>query len=259
MQTTTHHRSLVFAVIFNYTIHFTQSYIIMGWAETWHDILSGGNQRWKVDYVDAKRIALEHIIQHHHHHDNNEPLHILCPLAGDDPFVHYAWSRGHIVTAIDIVPDALKAMRNLFGSDAEDDWSMSMEDEVGGRTVVLKHKSERVTIIEGDILTRRTALHQSFDVVYDKDSFGAMALPDRSKFCERISEYMKDDGTLYVEVKMKDGGRESGGPPFHFEKEDLIQNFGTCYDYVSSLGEVYSLNIPGMKQTGHILRRSLRR
>jgi len=60
-----------------------------------------------------------------------------------------------------------------------------------------------------------------------------MALPDRSKFCERISEYMKDDGTLYVEVKMKDGGRESGGPPFHVEKEDLIQNFGKYHDYVS--------------------------
>ena len=70
---------------------------------------------------------------------------------------------------------------------------------------------------------------------------------------------LKDDGTLYVEVKMKDGGRESGGPPFHFEKEDLIQNFGKYHDYVSSLGEVYSLNIPGMKQKGHILRRSLRR
>ena len=90
----------------------------MGWAETWSDILSGGNQLWKVDNVDAKRIALEHILQHHHHH-SNEPMHILCPLSGDDPFVHYAWSRGHIVTAIDIVPDALKAMRKLFGSDTD--------------------------------------------------------------------------------------------------------------------------------------------
>lgn len=259
--TTTHHRSLalLFAIIFNHTIHFNQSFIIMGWAETWNDILSGGNQRWKVDNVNAKRIALEHILQHHHQHNNN-PMHILCPLAGDDPFMHYAWSRGHIVTAIDIVPDALKAMRSLFGSDTGD-WSMSImdKDNNGGSSVVWKHKSERVTIIEGDILTKRTALHQTFDVVYDKDSFGAMALPDRTKFCERISEYMKDSGTLYVEVKMKDGGRESGGPPYHVEKEDLIQSFGNYFDYVSSLGEVYSLNIPGMKQTGHILRRSLRR
>jgi len=262
MQTTTHNRSLVlaFAVICNYTIHFTQSYVIMGWAETWSDILSGGNQLWKVDNVDAKRIALDHILQHHHHHNNNEPMHILCPLSGDDPFVHYAWSRGHIVTAIDIVPDALKAMRKLFGSDTH--WSMSMEEDenkYGSSSVVWKHKSERVTIIEGDILTNRPALHQSFHVVYDKDSFGAMALHDRTKFCERISEYMKDGGTLYVEVKMKDGGRESGGPPYHVEREDLIKYFGTYFDYVSSLGEVYGLNIPGMKQTGHILRRSLRR
>ncbi|KAL3773369.1 hypothetical protein ACHAW5_006459 [Stephanodiscus triporus] len=245
-------------LIINTNIIYAQSFVIMAsWAQTWADILNGGPKRWKVDDVDAKRAALSHIVQHSPNVDGR-PMRILCPLAGDDPFVHYAWGQGHDVTAIDIVPDALRAMRGLFGHDM-DEWSS--EGDGGNSGAVWKHKSGRATLLEGDILSNRPELLRSFDVIYDKDSFGALALDDRPKFCERISEFVKDGGTLYVEVKIKDEGRESGGPPYHVEKEDLMEptNFGGCFEYVCSLGEVYCLNMGGMKQTGHVLRRAPRR
>ncbi|KAL3809099.1 hypothetical protein ACHAXA_010620 [Cyclostephanos tholiformis] len=272
------------------------------WTKAWTDILNGGSKRWKVDDIDAKRRALSRIVEHQYRHGTiiipptNEvddvvvdvahlpKLRILCPLAGDDPFVHYAWSQGHDVTAIDIVPDALGVMRGMFGDDA-DDWSSSTkasatalveeEEEEGerggdgennddgndGTTVVWKHKSGRATLLEGNVLTRRPELTNSFDAVYDKDSFGALSLTDRRAFCTRISDYIKDGGTLYVEVKYKDQGRGSGGPPYHVEKEDLMDpsNFGISFEYVRFLGEVYPLNVDGMKQTGHILKRASRR
>jgi hypothetical protein len=269
------------------------SFVIMAsWAKAWTDIMNGGSKRWKVDDIDAKRCALSRIVEYHRRRDgdggtnppatkevdgdvdddvNRRMLRILCPLAGDDPFVHYAWSLGHDVTAMDIVPDALGIMRGMFGDD-EDDWSSSSlagtaasgggnnDDVIDGATVVWKHKSGRATLLEGDALTFRPGLANAFDAVYDKDSFGALSIHDRRMFCERVSEYVKDGGVLYVEVKNKDGGRDSGGPPYHVEMEDLMEpdNFGTSFEYVRYLGEVYALNVDGMKQTGHVLRRSRR-
>ena len=218
------------------------------------------SQRWKVDDLDAKKQALASIEEHSS--QDGQPMRILCPLAGDDPFVHYAWSQGHDVTAIDIVPAALKAMRSQFGD--FDDWTSesSTRNSVLMRNseTVWKHKLGRATLYEGDVIMKRPELLNSFDAIYDKDSFGALTLDVRSKFCERMSEYIKDGGTLYVEVKNKESGRQHG-PPFHVEKTDLMEatNFGSSFDYVVGLGEVYPLKIMGVKQIGHMLRRVSRR
>ena len=222
----------------------------MTWKATWQDILSGGAQRWKVDDISAKQIALGHILDH----TDKESLKILCPLAGDDRFVHYAWSQGHDVTAIDIVPEALEAMRRQFGN--ADDWSSSTTDE----GTVWKHKSGRASLYEGDMMMKRSSLLNSFDAIYDKDSFGALTLDLRSKFCERLSDYIKDDGTLYIEVKNKQSDRDQG-PPFHVETQDLMEetNFGRCFQHIVSLGEVYQLSMPTATQTGHVLRRLARK
>lgn len=214
--------------------------------------MSGGSGRWKVDDIGAKKKALAHIVEHS---PTNGPLRILCPLAGDDPFVHYAWSQGHDVTAIDIVPDALKAMRSQFGD--MEDWTSESETESEKEIgVVWKHNSGRATLFQGDVLMKRPELVNSFDAVYDKDSFGALSLDMRSPFCDRLSEFTKDGGTIYIEVKNKESGREFG-PPFHVEKHHLIEPaiFGTNFEHVSSLGEVYPLSGPMMKQMGHVLRR----
>jgi hypothetical protein len=224
--------------------------LAMTWKATWQDILSGGAQRWRVDDIQAKQIALGHILDH----TDKKSLKILCPLAGDDRFVHYAWSQGHTVAAIDIVPEALEAMRFQFGD--SEDWSSSTTDD----GIVWKHKSGRALLYEGDMMKKRTSLVNTFDAIYDKDSFGALTLDLRAKFCERLSDYIKDNGTLYIEVKNKNSGRDQG-PPFHVEKQDLMEesNFGRCFEHMVSLGEVYALNMPTAIQTGHVLRRLVRK
>lgn len=226
------------------------------WKDTWSDILNGGPKRWKVDDIEAKQKALTHITDATTS-SSDTPLRILCPLAGDDQFVHYAWSQGHDVTAIDLVPAALKAMRLQFGENSDEEWSSSTSKTSG---TVWKHKSGRATLYEGDMLMKRPELHSSFDVVYDKDSFGALNLDMRKAYCQRLSEFIKGDGVVYVEVKNKESGREFG-PPYHVEKNDLMDetSFGGAFDYVKGLGEVYPLNMGGMRQMGHILRKGLRK
>lgn len=230
----------------------TQSFAAMGWSETWKDIIQGGSPRWKVDDMDAKKQALGHILKYS---AAESPLSILCPLAGDDSFVFHAWSEGHEVTAIDLVPEALAAMRQQFGSPEE--WSSISKEHAG---LIWKHSSGRATLYEGDMLMKRPELEKSFDAIYDKDSFGALTKDLRLKFCERLSDFTKDGATVYIEVKNKASGRDMG-PPFHVEKADLMEetSFGSYFEHVSSLGELYPLKVPGFSQTGHILRRMLRK
>eukprot|EP00977_Amphora_coffeiformis_P005618 scaffold1181_cov152-Amphora_coffeaeformis.AAC.10 len=238
----------------------------MTWAKTWDNILQGGPTRWKVDNVDLKKRALARIHEYMNMESpsgvaskNNPPLKILCPLAGDDLFVSTAWREGHDVTAIDLVPAAVGVMRQQFGG-SEQDWTTTSESSQGASftsTVVWKHKSGRATLYAGDMMQKRPELNGKFDVIYDKDSFGALPLELRPTYCQRLAEYCKPNSMVYTEVKCNYSGKASGGPPFHVEKEDLMEptSFGTHFHHVASLGEVYSLNIPDMKQTGHILRR----
>jgi hypothetical protein len=235
----------------------------MTWANTWKDILSGGSPRWKVDNLAVKQQALLYISKYTHvgvqpqtTQDKNG-IRILCPLAGDDPFVFHAWKEGYSVTAIDLVPDAVAAMRQQFA--AEKDWQM--ETRPNG-SKVWKHVEGRATLYEGDMMEKRPELLNSFDAVYDKDSFGALDMELRQPFCQRLADYTKDGAIVYTEVKYKDIDSPSRnfGPPYHVETSDLMEpsSFGENFDYVDSLGKVYDLAFPGMQQTAHILRRQSR-
>lgn len=224
----------------------------MTWANTWDNILSGGPPRWKVDDLTVKQQALARLQDYSA--AKSSSLKILCPLAGDDPFVAHAWKAGHDVTAIDLVPAAVQAMRRQFGD--QDDWTC--EEKQDDATVVWRHKSGRATLYVGDVMQERPELYQTFDAVYDKDAFGALSLDLRRPYCARLAQYCKPNAVVYTEVKQKDGGKAAGGPPYHIEKEDLMEmtSFGTDFEHVIDLGEVYALNhMSGVKQTGHILKR----
>lgn len=166
-------------------------------------------------------------------------------------------NQGHSITAIDIVPEAISEIRKQFGN--PDDWSSSSSSESSNQKI-WNHNSGRVTLYEGDMMMKRPELSQAFDAIYDKDSFGALTKDLRPAFCDRLSEYAKDGATLYIEVKNKDGPNKEAGPPFHVDKGDLMEmtSFGKSFRHIASLGEMYPLTIPNMKQTGHILKRVLR-
>ncbi len=228
----------------------------MGWSETWSDIVDGGNQRWRVAEVTHKKTALDHIVSHSAASPGTS-LSILCPLAGDDAFVYYAWAQGHRVTAIDVVPLAVKQMRRQFDSDdgAGDDADWKRE-EVSVGAVVWRHVSGRANLYEGDVFKVLPAL-ESFDAVYDKDAYGALDPAPRVDFSAGVAGALRPGGILYTEVKVKDASSPERyqGPPYHIEQSDLEKSFGATMDHVAHLGEIYSVSMGSVKQTAHILRR----
>jgi len=239
-----------------------------GWSSTWKDILNGGNPRWKITSGESHEKAYAHFRKHVLKDDtknNNEDdddiknISVLCPLAGDDPFVHLLYRKGYSVTAIDLVAEALEEMRQRFG---DDDGAWTKEESDGD--IVWTHANGRATLIAGDALKKRVNLKNSFDAVYDKDSFGALSKDLRKPFCDRIADYTKENAIVYLECKLKKGvvGVDNNGPPFSLREDDLMNanNYGgSKFEYVEGLGPVYDL--PGgmgarMQQTGHVLRRT---
>jgi hypothetical protein len=226
----------------------TTTQLKMGWHNTWQDILQGGAKRWKVTCPTAHKEALSHIQNY-----VKTKSHFFVPMAGDDPMVKQLWNAGHSVTAMDLVPDALKAMRSQF------DGAWTSETLKDG-TVSWNHESGRVVQLEGDVLKPRDYLKSSFDAVYDKDAFGALQKEMRQDYCQRIAEYCKPDATVYMEVKLRDNHEENKqmmGPPFSLLKEDLMETnyYGNSFDHIGALGEVYDAGFGGAKQTGHVLRK----
>lgn len=234
-----------------------------GWSNTWSDILSGGNPRWKIACEESHEKAYAHFQKHvlngeTTNDDDIKNVSVLCPLAGDDPFVRLLYRKGYSVTAIDLVAEAVEEMRRGF--DDDDAWKKEESDG----DVIWTHKSGRATLIVGDALKKRPNLANSFDAVYDKDSFGALSRDLRKPFCERIADYTKDNATVYLECKLKNGvvGVDNAGPPFSLQKEDLMEsdNYGgSKFEYVEGLGRIYDLPGPMnavMQQTGHVLRRT---
>lgn len=219
------------------------------WTDMWDDIDGGGNLRWKVVDSDAHQSVLKTMKKHMKIKGSNQ---VLCPLSGDDPMVHLLWQQGHSVTAMDLVPVALERMRNQFTG------GWTREDRKNG-IVVWKHESGRATQYEGDALLYHEELKETFDAVYDKDSFGALNQGIREAYCSRMSQYTKEGSVVYMEVVLKDDHEESKhiGPPFSLERDDLMDSkyYGTSFKHVESLGSVYPLDMPGALQTGHILSR----
>ncbi|GFH54257.1 S-adenosyl-L-methionine-dependent methyltransferase [Chaetoceros tenuissimus] len=222
----------------------------MGWSDTWNDIISGGNPRWKVTNTDAHEKALA-IFKQYVGGDPKDTS-IFVPLAGDDPMVKILFDNGYSLTTIDLVPAAVEEMKKQFGSEA--DWTKEEKDN----TIIWSHESGRVKLMIGDVLQRRPELENNFDAVYDKDSFGALQKDMRKGYCTRISEYVKSGGTVYLECKLRDNHEESKhmGPPFSLLAEDIMDetSYGNSFEHVKALGAVYDISMP-MQQTGHILRR----
>merc|ERR1712232_620105 len=126
--------------------------------------MGGGNQRWKITQPSSHLAALSHIKKHCFKNDD-KPRNIFCPLAGDDPVPSLLWSQGHSVTTIDLVPDAVDAMKKAFGGASPGTWTREERDN----TVFWTHSSGRATLCTGDALQKRPEWFGSFDMVYDKD------------------------------------------------------------------------------------------
>mmetsp|Transcript_7134 Transcript_7134/g.20228 ORF Transcript_7134/g.20228 Transcript_7134/m.20228 type:complete len:236 (+) Transcript_7134:39-746(+) len=223
------------------------------WAGVWDDISSGGPQRWRAVDEESEKVSFAHIEASQPAYLQGAVPTVFCPLAGDDKFAAYAFRQGWNVRTLEWVSKAVERMRAQIGPESE--WTR----ETVGDHLLWRHTSGRAVLYEGDMFTTVDALVGAVDVVYDKDSFGALQINDRPSFVSKVGAYVKPGGIIYSEVKYKDTERDRG-PPFHLDREAMESTFASHFSYEKELGELYPLKGGGLranwKQTGHILRRT---
>merc|ERR1712039_171492 len=136
-------------------------------------------------------------------------LSIMVPLAGDTPFVAYAWEQGHDVTAIEYVPEAAAKLRDSFPVGTQ--WHAPRR--VGGHEVwEVSSPGPKAYVYVGDVFEAQPTLFGTHDVVMDKDAFGAIQPCRREEYARVMASYLRATGLVYLEAKDKPVDQRHKGP-----------------------------------------------
>lgn len=118
---------------------------------------------------------------------NGHPRRVLVPGCGRGYEVAVLAARGFEVTAVDIAPSAVQALRNLL-------------DRVGADAQV----------VEADLLCWDAPA--PFDAVYEQTCLCALDPATWPAYAARLRRWLRSGGSLFAQFMQT--GRE-GGPPFH--------------------------------------------
>eukprot|EP00051_Salpingoeca_urceolata_P010317 m.125920 g.125920 ORF g.125920 m.125920 type:complete len:251 (-) comp16664_c0_seq5:894-1646(-) len=236
------------------------------WTETWGEILSGGNQRWKDgeqfgNYEREAAYLQEHGALPAPGAADAHKVHVFAPLAGDSPLPSHLFRKfGHSVSALDFVEAACDAMRSRFSGDGDDGVAFEASDSSdvpeGMKLWTAKGADgNEARVWCGDFFVELPSEVGRADVVFDKDSFGAIEREDRQRYLALVARYLKPNGYVLLEVKDKDEGKDAG-PPFHFTKEDIETLWGAHgFRIVDHQPSLYKVSRTTFRQQGFLLQK----
>eukprot|EP01125_Pyxidicula_operculata_P014447 TRINITY_DN4811_c0_g1_i1.p1 TRINITY_DN4811_c0_g1~~TRINITY_DN4811_c0_g1_i1.p1 ORF type:complete len:137 (-),score=24.89 TRINITY_DN4811_c0_g1_i1:87-497(-) len=133
------------------------------------------------------------------------------------------------------------------------DNTLSFSKSEKNGVILWSSNNNRLKIWEGDGLVQQEEESQAYDVIFDKDAFGALPFELREKYSRTVSSYLKVGGYWYYEVKEKEIGRDKG-PPFHVTSE-VLKTFIPSYKSIQEGVNLYKISVPEWKQISHIFQK----
>merc|ERR1719319_202979 len=174
---------------------------------------------------------------------------IFVPLSGDCLFIPHAIWKGHTIVANELTEIAVKELRKHFPK------AKFEESELKPKGTL--HKSEKLNIHQCSIFDVDIP-KESFDIIYDKDSLGALPPSTRENYLKTVLPLLKPGGYVHLEVKSKKVGDEepdmATGPPFHFTK-DLVAKLYSGFKLVEYTASIYNTGHPTWKQQCFMLQK----
>ena len=128
------------------------------------------------------------------------PCRLLVPGCGRGYEVALLAERGFDVTAIDIAPSAVRAVRGL-----------------------LAQQGLVASIVQTDFL--EWIADEPFDAIYEQTSLCALSPDDWDAYEEKLRSWLKPGGKLFAHF-LQTG--QSGGPPFHCDLGDMRTLFSAA-------------------------------
>jgi Thiopurine S-methyltransferase (TPMT) len=215
------------------------------WQKRWHLIVEQGQQFWKADEAELIKVA-NYCIESPIVALASRRRRLLIPFSGDCLFAVHAYNAmasSARVDCVEIAPLAIQSLKEKFADKnltetpiAGDAWTLSDDGKV--------HRSAcgRVCIFEHSVLDDEwPGFDEPYDMVYDKDAFGAVAPEHRQRYIDAVLSRTSDDAVLLFEVKEKAADRDSG-PPFHIDEATLSSAFGKRFDKWTHLDPLYTLS-----------------
>eukprot|EP00010_Vexillifera_abyssalis_P002060 CAMPEP_0201552230 /NCGR_PEP_ID=MMETSP0173_2-20130828/14569_1 /ASSEMBLY_ACC=CAM_ASM_000268 /TAXON_ID=218659 /ORGANISM="Vexillifera sp., Strain DIVA3 564/2" /LENGTH=236 /DNA_ID=CAMNT_0047962673 /DNA_START=79 /DNA_END=786 /DNA_ORIENTATION=- len=210
------------------------------WNKAWSDLIESGDLKWKKSENQLVESVYPQLLKDKALEKN---AHILFPCSGDCiliPFLYTQDEYNFSVVALELIPSAVDALKKRFPAKTE----FTKEKHSWG----MLHTStdQRAKIYQVDLIKQDLAsFMDKFDLIFDKDSFGAMTLDDREAYAKNMLSLMKPQSKYYFEVKHKPADSETGkvdtkqGPPFHVTNEIIETYFGKDLKLSKDYQELY--------------------
>lgn len=238
------------------------------WAEYWGKIEADPqtNQFWRAGSEESHKVVTAFLLEAAKGEQllskaaaEGRRLTVLIPLSGDDPAAKAFLEAGCDVVCVEGVSRAVQALKTSLATGAEEQWSQRSS----GPFTVWSHQRESgntATVLEGSLfdLEHHNPLpaHQVFDVLYDRDAFGAIEPATRPLYAKIVLSLFPEPrpAIFYVEAKFRTGERfDTEGPPYHVPLDALLLHYALPFQ---ALPDLYDKGPPDRRTKFWLAKRS---
>lgn len=186
----------------------------------WESRYQSGQTGWDRGAVSP---ALEHWLDA----GELEPCRVLVPGSGRGHEVPLLAGLGFQVTAVDVAPSAIRALREA-----------------------LTRNGLQARVVEADLL--RWESDTGFEAVYEQTCLCALEPDEWADYAARLHRWLTPGGRVFA-LFMQTG--RSGGPPYHCEVSDMRRVFPESHWRWRSSQPIHVPHPNGLRELGYILER----
>ena len=141
----------------------------------------------------------------------------FVPLAGNSPAVRFLYDKGHAVTAVEYVAEALNSLRTEQFSGID----LKIQDlqSPAAKKIGKAYSAGRLSLREQDIFD--FPANKQFDLIYDRGALVAFPPEDQPRYARRISDSLSPRGVIFVRCSEFADASAYNGPPFSVGTERI--------------------------------------
>ena len=196
--------------------------------EFWH-------QKWSNQQIGFHRPVVNDLLAQHWASLNCSPAsNVLVPLCGKSLDLHWLATKGHSITGVELVKQAVEAFFQEAGT----------HPEIEAVGTILRYNHDSITILQGDFFSVSPDL-AGCDAWYDRAAMVALPSEWRARYVDQIHA-LTQPGAVGLMITFTYPQDQMQGPPFSLPNEEVMALFDTRFE-VELLDQV---NLIEEKQRG---------
>lgn len=149
---------------------------------------------------------------------------VFVPLCGKSVDMLYLADLGHEVTGLEFSEIGVEAFFE------ENKLNFTKESLPEAAFVVYKATERNITIYRGDLFDFNVGICGKFDAIWDRGSYVAVNVDQRTAYTDLIFTLMRPDAKLLLETFSYDGSKYAG-PPHRVTEDHMKETFGRLFNF----------------------------